>query len=380
MIFIRYGMVFLAALFISGLAKADVEFNCPSKAEILQRDLSAYFRLLKIPASQIAQLIDAQSGALTISLTTPIDDTRTLDFISRPEFSLSTEKVKLPTSIKGKFRVLHTVSKKEIMLALLQHGRVTKFKENSCSVTALSDRVGVRQNIVAWAEHLNWKWPDGGPAEWNEKYWNRGTPNPGVTLHAAVMDAFLHQDKYSIGCYTATKLVVVQGMLDYYNRVKRDPVGTRKVEEALLVDGDPLVAIEPGRMWSFEKDYDAADMTHRGKLLRLSESVAEGNFIPGDWGYFVNTDSITAQKTGYEGSNALYLGRNLFDDYYNDNNHSYTYEQKIDEVYQWRHGVFSRERDAEKIKPLTPEQQELLNSNPKGGGLLLDVRAVPRFF
>jgi hypothetical protein len=257
---------------------------------------------------------------------------------------------------------------------------VTPFKDNACSAEALSDRVGTRQNIVAWAENLNWDWPNGGPAKWNTKYWTRGTPNPGVSLHAAVMDAFLHQNKYAIGCYTATKLVFVQGTLDYYSRIKHDPVRTRRVEDALLADGDPLVGIEPGSMWSFEKDFDADDMGHKGKLLKLNSAVAAENFIPGDWGYFVNTDAVSEQKTGYEGSNAIYLGRNRFDDYYNDNNHSYSYEQKIDEVYQWRNGVFSRQRDAKKIKPLTPAQQALLSSTPATGGLQLDIRAVPRFF
>ncbi len=229
---------------------------------------------------------------------------------------------------------------------------MTIFKDKACSIEALSDHVGVRQNIVAWAEHLNWVWPNGGHAKWNAKYWTRGTPNPGVSLHAAVMDVFLHQNKYGIGCYTATKLVIVQGTLDYYSRVKHDPVRTRRVEDALLADGDPLVGIEPGSMWSFEKDFDTNEMGRKGKLLKLSASVASGNFVPGDWGYLLNTDATTEQKTGYEGSNTIYLGRNRFDDYYNDNKHSYTYEQKLDEVYQWRNGVFSRLRDAKKIKPL----------------------------
>jgi hypothetical protein len=108
--------------------------------------------------------------------------------------------------------------------------------------------------------------------------------------------------------------------------------------------------------------------------------VATGNFVPGDWGYILNTDPATEQKTGYEGSNTIYLGRNLFDDFYDDHHHSYTYEQKLDEVYQWRHGVFSRSRDAKKIKPLTAEEQALLGNTPDAGGLQLDVRAVPRYF
>lgn len=364
----------------TGAAHADVQFRCPAELPALRDGISGYMRELHIPASLVRQQVDIQAGLLTLTLATPATDTRTLDFYKRPEFSLSTERVHLPTARKGKLRTLNVVSKKEIMLALLQHGRITTFQDNACSIEALSDRIGVRQNIVAWAEHLEWDWPNGGPARWNDRYWTRGTPKPGISLHAALMDAFLHQDKYAIGCYTATKLVIAQGTLDYYSRVKHDPIRTRKVEKALLVDGDPLVGIEPGSMWSFEEDYSAEEMAQKGKLLKHYSAVAAGNFIPGDWGYILNTDPASEQKTGYEGSNAIYLGRNRFDDYYNDNDHSYTYEQKLDEVYQWRNGVFSRMRDGDKIKRLTSKELAILSLPPDSGGLQLDVRAVPKYF
>lgn len=377
--FVRLGISILAVASWVGNAQADVVFHCPSQLAALQHGVSGYLQALDIPPALVAQTADAQSGELTLALTTPPDDTRTLDLFKRPGFAIATERVRLP-SANGKTRVLHTVSKKEIMLALLQHGRVTTFKDNACTIEALADRIGVRQNIVAWAEKLNWDWPDGGSAKWNAKYWIRGTPKPGVSLHDAVMDAFLHQEKYGFGCYTASKLVIVQGMLDYYSRVKHDPARTRRVEDALLADGDPLVGIEPGSMWSFESDFDAQEMARKGKLLKITTSVAPENFIPGDWGYILNTDANSEQKTGYEGSNAIYLGRNRFDDYYNDNNHSYTYEQKLDEVFQWRNGVFSRSRDADKIKHLSPQEQALLGNTPASGGLELDLRAVPRYF
>lgn len=376
----RTGVAFLAFSCITGAANADVQFRCPSQLAPIQRGVSEYLKELKIPSSQVVQIADARSGVLTLTLATPPNDTRTLDLFQRPEYSITTERVLLPAGQKGEMRAVETVSRKEILLALLQHGRVTTLSDNACSTEALAERVEIRQNIVAWAEHLDWDWPDGGPARWNPAFWTRGTPNPGVSLHDAVMDAFLQQDKYAIGCYTATKLVMVQGLLDYYSRVKHDPVRTRRVEKALLVDGDPLVGIEPGSMWSFEKDFDASEMAQKGKLLKLYSAVAAGNFIPGDWGYFVNTDSVSGKETGYEGSNAIYLGRNRFDDYYNDNNHSFTYEQKIDEVYQWRNGVFNRQRDAKRIKPLTSEQRALLSNTPSSGGLQLDIRAVPRYF
>lgn len=369
----------LALTCYGGNALAEVQFHCPAQLDSLRQETADYLQTLNIPATLVTQTVDAESGELTLALTTPADDTLTLDFHKRPEFALSTERVQLPTA-KGGTRTVQVASRKEIVLALLQHGRTTVLKDKACSVEALSDRVGVRQNIVAWATRLDLVWPDGGKAAWNRRYWNRGTPKPGVSVHTAVMDVFLHQNKYSIGCYTAAKLIMVQGTLDYYHRIKRDAERTRRVEETLLADGDPLVGIEPGKMWSFEQDFDAEEMSHKGKLLRLQTEVAAGNFVPGDWTYILNTDTASWHKTGYEGSNAIYLGRNRMSDDYNDHNHSYTYEEKLDEVYQWRNGVFSRSRDAKKIKRLTADELARLGNTPAEGGLQMDIRAIPRDF
>lgn len=376
---VKQAISLLAAACCIGHAHADVLFRCPSNALVLQRALPAYLKALKIPAHLVVQKMDKASGTLTLALNTAREDTRTLDFFSRRDLSLSTEPVRQPIA-GGRLRTVITVSRKEIVLALLQHGRQTEFKARACSLEALSDHVGLRQNIVAWAEDLNWIWPDGGTAKWHSKYWKRGTPKPGVPVHVAFRDLFLNQHKYSIGCYAATKIVFAQGFLDYYRRVKPDRGRARRVEAALMADGEPLVDIEPGKAWRFEKDFDMREMTRPGKLTRLQEKVAEGNFVPGDWAYLLNTDSASAAKTGYEGSNAIYMGRNRFDDYYNDHGHFYTWEQKLDEVYQWRNGVFSRERDAEKIEALDADALAKLAATPEDGGIVLDIRIVPKVF
>jgi len=362
-----------------GQAQAELQFLCPAQLAQLQPEATTYLRALQIPPDQVHQTLNPANTSLTLALITPPGDTRTLDLATRPEFALTPERVSLPSG-DGKTREVSTVSRKEIMLTLLQHGRTTTLTGANCHIGALMDLVGLRQNIVAWAENLNWVWPDGDYAQWNPAYWTKGTPNPGVPLRQAVMDAFWQPQKYSIGCYTAIKLLLVQGVLDYYHRIKADPIRTRQVEATLLIDGEPLVDVEPGRMWQFEKDYTPADGNHAGKLMLLEAGVAQGHFVPGDWAYFLNTDALTYEKTGYEGSNAIYLGGNRFDDFYNDHNHSYTYEEKLNEVYQWRHGVFSRSRDADKEKPLTPAQLGQLSNSPTNGGLQLDFRASPRLF
>jgi hypothetical protein len=183
-----------------------------------------------------------------------------------------------------------------------------------------------------------------------------------------------------MGCYTATKLAIVKGVLDYYDRVRASPVSARLVHERLLADHDPLSDVEPGTVWSFEPEFNPKDASRPGKLLAIARDVSPKNFVPGDWVYFLNTDPVSRQKSGYEGSNAIYLGRDRFDDYYGENNHAFTYAEKLDEVFQWRNGVFSRIQDSVKRKPLDTQDLERLSSSPKAGGLVEEWRLVPEFF
>lgn len=248
----------------------------------------------------------------------------------------------------------------------MQHGRLTEFAGSQCSLQVFRGHVGIRQNIVAWAQNVEWNWPDGKRAQWNKRYWNKGMPLPGVSVSKAVKEAFLNQEKYSIGCYAATKLVMIHGVLDYYARIKKSPTNLAEIERRLMAnDSAPLVRIEPRAVWAFEEDFDASELWQKGKLLEMRYNIPARNFVPGDWGYLLNTDPITTKKIGYEGSNAIYLGRGKFDDYYNDHNHSYLFREKLDEVYQWGNKIFSRRRDMDKVHPLTERDIEKLEAIPK---------------
>ena len=367
---------------LANTVQGGIRFTCSrEQVTAIEAAMPAYLAELDI-APQLVQGQRAPQGeqaSLNYALSTPTSDQTTLDFATRAAFKLHDDTLRLPAGGHA-YRVVHTVSRKEILLALLQHGQSTEFTGEHCSVAALRDHVGIRQNTVAWAESLNWRWPNGGSAAWNRRYWKRGTPVAGHPLHEAVADVFVHQSRYAIGCYTATKLVMLQGVLDYYARVRRDLPMLRRVEARLLTDQEPLENVEPGRMWDFEPDFDAHEEARPGKLLAIQYGVAPYHFIPGDWIYLLNTDPVSYQKTGYEGSNAIYLGRGRFDDYYNDNNHSYTFAEKLDEVHQWRNGVFSRSRDAAKIRPLSAAQLAALTLPPTRGGLLLDLRVAPYIF
>lgn len=360
-----------------GTLREGVSFSCESnRLKRIQTGMNAYLDHLGIPRKLVITRLDNPSGLLTFTLNTPTGDTDTLLLKDKPQYAIRDRIVQLPGS-NGNLRKVLTVSQKEILLALLQHGRNTEFSGPSCNINALKDQVRVRQNIVAWSENLNWGWPDGEDAEWNTAYWHEGTPHPHVALTDALGDAFSNQKKYSIGCYTAAKLVMAHSVLDYYRRVKNDSSKANAVQARLLSDQDPLVDVEPAQMWSFEKDFDKRKETHPGKILTIQYDIAPRNFIPGDWIYVLNTDPVSAAKTGYEGSNAIYLGRDKFVDYYNDHDHAYSYREKLNEVYQWRNGVFNRHRDADKVKPLTEADYEKLGKHPSDSGLVMDFRVFP---
>lgn len=357
-----------------------IQFVCgPAMSQAITIGMQRYLDELAIPSALYRISTDPVSGALTYTLATPDSDYNTLDLHARPGFHVGEEMVQLPQLNRPAIQV-RTVSRKEIALALMQHGRLTTFSGAACDIQALKDQIELRQTIVAWTEHLHWTWPDGGEARWNERYWHEGTPLRHTPLHTALLDAFTTQRPYAIGCYTAIKMVVLQGITDYYRRVRANDQLFKSVLQRIWQNGDPLVHVEPGDMWSFEEDFDPSEKDRPGKLVKIHYNVAPRNFVPGDWAYFVNTDDRTHHKTGYEGSNALYLGQGRFDDFYDDHNHAYSYEEKLNEVYQWRHGVFSRSRDAAKIQPLGPDDYLRLGLRPVHGGLVKGYRAVPYLF
>jgi hypothetical protein len=353
-----------------------IRFECKAETmPVIKKALLAYFKELNIQSHVLVE-INNKDTLYQVSLASSLSDTNTLTLASRPELEIKPETTILPTAFID--TTIQTVSKKEIVLALLQHGRTTIFKNPNCHINALKEHVDIRQNIVSWAQNLQWQWPDGGTARWNQAYWNKGTPVAGHTLTTVFMDVFHQQSKYAIGCYTATKLVIVQGTIDYYHRVKKNLNRTNQLQHRLMADGEPLIDIEPPSMWFFEESFDQKMSIKRGKILDIHHQIPADNFVPGDWAYILNTDKQSASKTGYEGSNALYLGGNQFADFYNDYSQKRSLDEKLDDVYQWRFGVFNRERDFKKIRPLTDTEAASLRQSPSHGGLLFDYRVVPR--
>ena len=375
-VFIVSLFVLIQAPWLAAQTNGGLIFDCDSgNLNQLISQLSTYKKDLGIDASVYE--LQEHGARLRLSLKDP-SVYGTLYLRWDPKYNITEERISLPTA-KG-LAEIETVSKKEILLALMHGGRETVFNGAACNLEALKDHVQIRQMIVAWSEHLHWSFPDGGPARWNQQYWDKGSLKPGASLDKAMRDFFIQPDKCSIGCYTATKIVIIQGILDYFRRVKKDDAVADAIIKRLKSDDDVLVGIEPGAMWSFQKPINPEEQKRLGKLLKIQAQVAPMNFIPGDWVYFVNTDKDSSEKDGYEGSNSIYMGRASFDDFYNDNQHHYLYNEKIQNIYNWRNGVFSRSRDYQRMQTLSAEQLHQFGLSPEEGGFLLKNRAIPYFF
>jgi hypothetical protein len=374
--FITSLFVLIQAPLVVAQTNGGLIFECGAdKRNQLKSELNAYQQELGVNAS-VYELHESGTR-LRVSLKDP-SVYGTLYLRWDPKYNITEERISLPTA-KG-LTEIETVSKKEILLALMHQGRETVFAGNACHIDALKEHVQIRQMIVAWSEHLHWSFPDGSSAKWNQQYWDQGNLKPGASLDKAMRDFFIQPDKCSIGCYTATKIVIIQGILDYFRRVKKDDAMADAIINRLKSDDDVLVGIEPGAMWSFQKPINPEEQKRLGKLLKIQAQVAPMNFIPGDWVYFVNTDKDSSEKDGYEGSNSIYMGRASFDDFYNDNEHHYLYNEKIQNIYNWRNGVFSRSRDYQRVRTLSAEQVHQFGLSPEEGGFLLKNRAIPYFF
>ncbi len=307
-------------------------------------------------------------------------------------FRINPEITNFPDGHKGEI-----VSRKEILAALMQHGREYVLTGPQCSIEALKDHIGIRQNIVKWAKVAQGRWkfpekwviqPDGTlvleslPAKFNPAFW--GAPEDafipkGVSPHEAVQDAFTGAFEYSLGCRSATKLCIMQGIFDYCRAVKKDIRMAEYLDS--LADGEPVGHVGGSHA------LPPQSLDHRNYLVRQF-NVPPDNMIPGDWIYIKNTDTKSAQRTGYEGINTIYEGGDTFADYfYDDPNavHGSPYytggakdagglSRRLQEAYNWRFGILEDFENDPGRAFLTKPQIDGLMKDPSQGGLLMNSR------
>jgi hypothetical protein len=110
-----------------------------------------------------------------------------------------------------------------------------------------------------------------------------------------------------------------------------------------------------------------------GLFVDRQFNVPSEHWVPGDWGWIKNLDPVSAEELGSEGCNIIYAGGGMFANYYPERPPK-TLDQSIKRVYGWQFGI--EEGDLQLRGDLAGQ----LRQDPRAGGMLRDVRDVPKFF
>ena len=365
-----------------------IRFDCkPVEIEKIKKDMVQYFTELEFPASMIHMHRCDKGNSICYTLNTHRNDTNTMDLTTRPELDILPEILEYKRG-DGKIIKDAFTSKKEVLAALMQHGREYVLSGPRCSVEVLRDHVGVRQNIAKWGKisRLRWDFPEAWElkngklvleskyAKMNPAVWG-AMKDPllpkGTAPHTAVEDAFIGSFSYSIGCTTAAKLVMVHGIMDYYRNVKKD----KEMADYLNKIAKRAPLSQP----------DRSNVIPGGYISRQYD-VDTNNIIPGDWVYIKNTDKKSSERPGYEGTNTIYIGEGFFTKFYKNapgSRHGSPYylneprevdlDHKTQEVFNWRFYIHEDYKNNPKRTFLTHQEVEDLRRSP-------DDRTKPGLF
>ncbi|MEN9930140.1 MAG: hypothetical protein RL604_387 [Pseudomonadota bacterium] len=130
------------------------------------------------------------------------------------------------------------------------------------------------------------------------------------------------KEAYSFSCYRATEYVVLLSIAQELRNVNPDLL--KKLELR-----SERSAIRSGEFHEiFLKEYGTLDNPFPMKY-----------YVPGDRVWFRNPDDRSSDISGYEGSWVIYLGHNLFTNFWK-RDQPFSLETKCVEVYHWRDGAF----------------------------------------
>ena len=130
------------------------------------------------------------------------------------------------------------------------------------------------------------------------------------------------EDAYSFSCYRATEYVVLLSIALELKNV--NPELLRKMELR-----SERSAIRSG-------EFHEALLREYGTL---ENPFPMKYYVPGDRVWFRNPDDRSSDVAGYEGSWVIYLGHNLFSNFWK-RDQPFSLESKCVEIYHWRDGVF----------------------------------------
>lgn len=181
--------------------------------------------------------------------------------------------------------------------------------------------------IAGYLAALNF---DTNATERPKEFWNYDEDagfllNHGQSIIDALISATQPKEEnkaFSFSCYRATEYVILLAISRKLNKV--NPALLKSLEKR-----SEKRAIRSGEFHEvFLKEYGS-----------IEEPLPIKYYVPGDRVWFRNPDSRSSDISGYEGSWVIYLGHNLFTNFWK-RNQPFTLENKCVEVYHWKDGAY----------------------------------------
>lgn len=226
-------------------------------------------------------------------------------------------------SLKG-FKVKHDLDK-EILVGMLLAPIPFQFP----NYDEFHSAIQIRHHTVnaGYLAALNF---DTSATERPEDYWHYDE-DAGFLLKQgqSIIDALIKatqpesmENAYSFSCYRATEYVILLAIARKLNKVNPELLKS-------LESRSQKKAIRSGEFHEvFLKEYGS-----------IEQPLPMKYYVPGDRVWFRNPDSRSSDIPGYEGSWVIYLGNNLFTNFWK-RDQPFTLETKCVEIYHWKDGAY----------------------------------------